>query len=239
MDNDTKLLIVDDNVTLTSALQVYFEKAGYEVLLAADGMECLRKLYDQHPDLVILDLMLPKMDGWQVCQRIREICNVPIVMLTARNQQADRVMGLKMGADDYVSKPFSLQELEARLEAILRRARLSPPYRGRIIYNDGELSIDSDRSEVRLHGERVALTATELRLLLVLVENAGRVVTHRQLLEQIWGPEYTNEVDYTKLFICRLRQKIEANPGSPRYIVTERGLGYRFCRTSVNTREVA
>ncbi len=231
MAEGTKLLIIDDDQTLVNALKLYLAKVGYQVLVASNGLEGLQVLYNERPDLVLLDIMMPKLDGWEVCKRIREMSDVPIIMLTARDQEADRVMGLKMGADDYVAKPFSLKELEARLEAVLRRTRLPPPVRGRILYCDAYLSIDSERWEVRRNGELVDLTPTELRLLLVLAEHAGRVMTHQQLLEQVWGAEYVDETDYTKLFIWRLRQKIEPDPSNPRYILTERGLGYRFSKS--------
>jgi two-component system KDP operon response regulator KdpE len=230
MPDATRLLIIDDDLTLVNALKLYLTKAGYLVITAGNGLEGLQALYNERPDLVVLDIMMPKMDGWEVCKRIREMSDVPIIMLTARDQETDRVMGLKMGADDYVAKPFSLKELEARLEAVLRRTRMPPPSRGRVLYSDDYLTIDSERWEVRRAGQLVELTPTELRLLLVLSENAGRVLTHQQLLEQVWGPEYVEETDYTKLFIWRLRQKIEADPANPRYIQTERGLGYRFVR---------
>ncbi len=230
MPEATKLLIIDDDLTLVNALRLYLSKVGYDVVTAPNGLEGLQTLYNARPDLVVLDIMMPKLDGWEVCKRIRELSDVPIIMLTARDQETDRVMGLKMGADDYIAKPFSLKELEARLEAVLRRTRLPPPSRGRVLYSDDELTIDSERWEVRLRGEIVDLTPTELRLLLVLAENAGRVLTHEQLLEQVWGPEYIDETDYTKLFIWRLRQKLEADPTKPRYILTERGLGYRFAK---------
>jgi len=234
MAEATKLLIIDDDLTLVNALKLYLSKGGYVVITAANGIEGLQILYNERPDLVVLDIMMPKMDGWEVCKRIRELSDVPIIMLTARDQETDRVMGLKMGADDYIAKPFSLKELEARLEAVLRRTRLPPPTRGRVLYSDEILSIDSERWEVRRRGELVDLTPTELRLLLVLAENAGRVLTHQQLLEQVWGPEYIDETDYTKLFIWRLRQKIEDDPTNPRYIITERGLGYRFTKNNDN-----
>ena len=236
MPTATKLLIIDDDQTLVTALKLYLSKGGYEVITAGNGLEGLQALYNERPDLVILDIMMPKMDGWEVCKRIRELSDVPIIMLTARDQETDRVTGLKMGADDYIAKPFSLKELEARLEAVLRRTRLPPPTRGRVLYSDDELTIDSERWEVRRRGELVDLTPTELRLLLVLAENAGRVLTHQQLLEQVWGPEYIDETDYTKLFIWRLRQKIEPEPANPVYIVTERGLGYRFAKAQPTNR---
>lgn len=225
-----KLLIIDDDDKLVEAVERYLNKAGYETIAAADGVQGMQQMYSQRPDLIVLDVMLPRMDGWETCQRIREISNVPIIMLTARGQETDRVMGLKLGADDYVAKPFSLKELEARVEAVLRRSRLPPPAKGRILYADDELVIDSERLEVNRRGERVQLTAIEQRLLFYLAENAGRVLTNEQILETVWGSEYVNEVDYVKLYIWRLRQKIEEDPRQSKYILTERGIGYRFAK---------
>jgi DNA-binding response OmpR family regulator len=225
-----KLLIIDDDDKLVEAVELYFNKAGYETTAAADGVHGMQQMYSQRPDLIVLDVMLPRMDGWETCQRIREISNVPIIMLTARGQETDKVMGLKMGADDYVAKPFSLKELEARVEAVLRRTRLPPPVKGRILYADDELVIDTERLEVSRRGERVQLTATEQRLLFYLAENAARVLTNEQILEAVWGSEYVNEVDYVKLYIWRLRQKIEEDPRQPKLILTERGIGYRFAK---------
>ncbi|MBC8248453.1 MAG: response regulator transcription factor [Anaerolineales bacterium] len=225
-----KLLIIDDDDKLVEAVELYLNKAGYDIITAADGLQGIQQMYSQRPDLIILDVMMPTMDGWETCRRIREISDVPVIMLTARGQESDRVMGLKLGADDYVAKPFSLKELEARVEAVLRRARLLPPAQGRILYADDELVIDSERLEVNKGGERVQLTATKQRLLFYLAENAGRVLTNEQILETVWGAEYVNEADYVKLYIWRLRQKIEEDPHQPKYILTERGLGYRFAK---------
>lgn len=225
-----KLLIIDDDAKLVQALELYLSKAGYEVITAADGLEGLQEMYAHRPDLIILDIMMPKMDGWKACRRIREVSDVPIIMLTARGQEYDKVKGLKQGADDYVAKPFGLKELAARVEAVLRRTRLPPPTEGAVLYADEELVIDSERWEVSRGGEPLELTATERRLLFYLVHNAGRVLTHRQLLERVWGPEYIDEVDYVKLYIWRLRQKIEEEPSQPRYILTERGIGYKFAK---------
>jgi len=225
-----KLLIIDDDAKLVQALELYLSKAGYEVITAADGLEGLQEVYAHRPDLIILDIMMPKMDGWKACRRIREVSDVPIIMLTARGQEYDKVKGLKQGADDYVAKPFGLKELAARVEAVLRRTRLPPPAEGAVLYADEELVIDSERWEVSRGGEPLELTATERRLLFYLVHNAGRVLTHRQLLERVWGPEYIDEVDYVKLYIWRLRQKIEEDPSQPRYILTERGIGYKFAQ---------
>jgi two-component system KDP operon response regulator KdpE len=229
MDSKAKLLLIDDDVTLLKALEIYMTRAGYEVFTAGNGTDGLKQLFSLRPDLVILDVMMPQMDGWEACRRIRELSTVPIIMLTARGQETERVTGLRLGADDYVPKPFSLKELEARVEAILRRTMArGDGDKPRVLYVADDLVIDSERWEVRRSGERVEMTSTELRLLFLLAENAGRVLSHRQLLEKVWGPEYVDNVDYTKLFIWRLRQKIEPDPGQPRYILTERGIGYRM-----------
>ena len=231
MDPKARLLIIDDDTTLVAALEMYLSREGYQVHLAENGSEGLKSFYALRPDLVILDVMMPQMDGWETCRRIRELSTVPIIMLTAKGLETDRVMGLKLGADDYVPKPFSLKELVARIEAILRRTRRSESAnKPGVLYVSDDLVIDSERWEVMRHGEPVDLTSTELRLLFYLAENAGHVLSHRQMLEQVWGPEYIDNVDYTKLYVWRLRQKIEDDPSSPRYILTERGLGYRMAR---------
>jgi DNA-binding response OmpR family regulator len=229
MESKVSLLLVDDDATLIKALDLYLSRSGYRVHSASNGIEGLRQLFSLRPDLVVLDVMMPQMDGWETCRRIREMSTVPIIMLTARGQEADRVMGLKMGADDYVCKPFSLKELEARIDAILRRSQKKEERSSsKVLYVTNDLVIDSERWEVRRDGERLELTSTELRLLFYLAENAGRVLSHRQILEKVWGPEYIDNVNYTKLFVWRLRQKIEPNPLSPSYILTERGIGYRM-----------
>jgi two-component system KDP operon response regulator KdpE len=229
MNPKARLLLVDDDATLTRALEIYLSRGSYEVHAAANGVEGLRKLFDLRPDLVVLDVMMPQLDGWETCQRIRDMSTVPIIMLTARGQEAERVKGLELGADDYVAKPFSLKELEARIEAVLRRTKgHESMHRPKVLYMADELIIDSESWEVRLRGDRVELTSTEARLLFYLAENAGRVLSHRQILTEVWGPEYIDNLDYTKLFIWRLRQKIEDDPSHPRYILTERGIGYRM-----------
>ncbi|HHX65333.1 MAG TPA: response regulator transcription factor [Chloroflexi bacterium] len=229
MSHKARLLLVDDDATLIKALEIYLSRAGYEIHSAANGVEGLRKLFDLRPDLVVLDVMMPQLDGWETCQRIRDMSTVPIIMLTARGQESERVKGLELGADDYVAKPFSLKELEARIEAILRRTRGSESMqRPKVLYMSDGLVIDSEAWEVRRKGERIELTSTEARLLFYLAENAGRVLSHRQILTEVWGPEYIDNLDYTKLFVWRLRQKIEDDPSRPRYILTERGIGYRM-----------
>jgi two-component system KDP operon response regulator KdpE len=228
MGEKGRLLIVEDDTDLVKALELYFSRVGYEVLVAKNGLEGLQKLYDERPSIVLLDIAMPRMDGWEVCRRIRELSDVPIVILTARVQEEERVKGLKLGADDYVVKPFSLKELEARLEAVLRRSRAARPQRTGILFANEELVIDADRLMVTRDGKHLDLTPTELRLLMLLAENTGRVLTHRQILEKIWGAEYADDLDYVKLFIYRLRRKIEADPENPTYILSERGIGYRF-----------
>jgi len=228
MSDMTKLLIIEDDTDLVKALDLYFSRANYAVVTAGNGLEGLQKLYNERPDIVILDIAMPKLDGWEVCRRIRELSEVPIIILTARVQEDERVKGLRLGADDYVVKPFSLKELEARLEAVLRRAQAAKPTKVGIIFANHELVIDSDRLVVTREGKHVDLTPTELRLLLFLAENQGRVLTHRQILEKIWGAEYADDVDYVKLFVYRLRRKIETDAENPRYILSERGIGYRF-----------
>jgi len=226
----TLLLVIEDDTRLADALKLYFGNRGYEVIAAANGLEGLQKMYAHRPDLIILDVMMPRMDGWETCRRIRELSDVPIIMLTARGQESEKVKGLKLGADDYVAKPFSLKELEARVEAVLRRIKLPPPAKGGVLYADEELVIDSERWEVTRQGKPLELTATERRLLFYLAENAGRVLTHQQILERVWGAEYIDDIDYVKLYIWRLRRKIERDPSHPRYILTERGIGYRFAK---------
>jgi two-component system KDP operon response regulator KdpE len=223
-----RVLVIDDDATLAKALRLYFGKMGYQVFLASDGVEGLRQVFDARPDVIILDIMMPNMDGWELARRVREISEVPIVILTARKQENEVVRGLRLGADDYVSKPFSLKELEARVDAVLRRVDHPSEQIKDILYDDGYLVVDASKWEVMRDGAKVDLTSTELHLLLYLVENQGRVLTHRQLLEKVWGPEYVDEIDYVKLFIWRLRRKLEPEPGHPRYIGTERGVGYRF-----------
>jgi DNA-binding response OmpR family regulator len=223
-----KLLIIEDDSSLVKALELYFSRAGYQVSIAENGLEGLQRLYSERHNIVILDIAMPKMDGWEVCRRIRELSDVPIVILTARVQENERVRGLKLGADDYVVKPFSLKELEARVEAVLRRSQATRPQKSGILFANEELVIDADRLIVTRDGKQVKLTPTELRLLLFLAENGGRVLTHRQILEKIWGAEYADDVDYVKLFVYRLRRKIEPDPKHPKYILSERGIGYRF-----------
>jgi two-component system KDP operon response regulator KdpE len=228
MTDKSKILVIDDDARLLEALTIFLEQRGYQVSTAVEGHEGLRSFYRLRPDLVVLDIMMPSMDGWEVCVRIREVADAPIVMLTARGQEYDKVKGLKLGADDYLVKPFSLHELEARIEAVLRRARPAGAVANGIVYHDGMLTVDTGRWLVLRDETPVALTATERRLLFYLVENCSCIVPTARILEVIWGPEYRDESDYVKLYIWRLRQKIEPDPERPVYLLTERGIGYRF-----------
>ncbi len=228
MNHKTKILVIDDDARLSEALTIFLSKNGYEVSAAGSGREGLKCLYRLHPDLVVLDIMMPGMDGWELCMRIREVSDVPLIMLAARGEECDRIKGLKMGADDFLVKPFSLNELEARIEAVLRRTSPAQSASSSIAYQDAVLTVDTARCLVLRDQMPVALTATERRLLYLLVENAGCIVPTARILQAVWGPEYINESDYVKLYMWRLRQKIEADPGRPEYLLSERGLGYRF-----------
>lgn len=223
-----RILIVDDDLTLVELLSQCLEKTGYKVLSATNGIDGLQMVYKNKVDLIILDVMMPRMDGWETCSRIREISDVPIIMLTAKDEEADALKGFQCGVDDYVTKPFSFAELTARVKAILQRARKAPPDKQRRVYAFDELVVDADNSQVTVRGKPVSLTPTEFQLLLNLAENAGRILSHEQLLSQVWGPEYVGETGYVKRYVWYLRQKIEDDPSNPQYILTERGFGYRL-----------
>jgi DNA-binding response OmpR family regulator len=226
---NTTILIIDDDQDLTEMLKAQLGRKNHRVVIASSGREGLQKAYQARPDLIILDIMMPGMDGWEVCQRLRELSNVPIIMLTARAVKGDVVKGLESGADDYLTKPFSAAELEARIQAVLRRIDKSALGNSRpAFYSNGHLTIDFDRRVIKVRGTSVELTPTEYKLLSILVRNEGRVLPHRYLLTEVWGPEYADEVDYVKLYIRYLRLKIEDDPSDPVYIQTEWGVGYRF-----------
>lgn len=227
--SSVKVLVIDDDVEVASLVKVWLEKHDYEVEVANDGLSGLRQLYRTRPDLVILDVAMPRMDGWEVCRRIRELDDVPIVMLTARAEMASRVRGFDLGVDDYVTKPFELPELLARVRAILRRSRvLRAEDEAERVFSQGDLVVDLEAHRVTVAGRTVDLSPTEFRLLSFLIQNRGRVVSHSQILSNVWGPEYRDQISYVKLYVRYLREKIEANPSDPVYITTERGFGYRF-----------
>lgn len=231
MDPSTKknrILVVDDERGLVKLIRLNLEQDGFEVLEANNGAEAMEKLRVTLPDLVLLDVMMPDMDGFQVLKMIREIGNTPVIMLTAKGEESDIVRGLELGADDYITKPFSPKILTSRIRAVLRRGSYADETDTGKINVDGRLQIDFDRHEVWVDGKLVQLRPTEYRLLYHLVKNAGWVLTHDQILNKVWGYEYENEPHYVRLYINYLRKKIEKDPSHPKYILTERGVGYRF-----------
>lgn len=227
-NNKKRILVVDDEKRLVSMIRMNLEHDGFEVVEAYNGNQAMDKLRAVLPDLVLLDVMMPDIDGFTVLQRIREVGNTPVIMLTAKGDENDKVRGLELGADDYVSKPFNTRELTSRIRAVLRRGNFVDDVDSGKIVVDEHLTIDFDRHEVWVDGELVQLRPTEYRLLYHLVKNAGWVLTHDQILSKVWGYEYENEPHYVRLYINYLRKKIESDPANPRYILTERGVGYRF-----------
>lgn len=222
-----KILVIDDEEPTVQLIAMLLERRGFEVIKAYRAEEGLRKAYRYQPELVLLDIMMPDMDGWEVCKRLREMSDVPIVFLTARGEVRDVVRGLEMGADDYVIKPYDNDELVARVKAHLRRSP-RPNMSDELVFDGGEFRINFMNREVYVRNEIKHLTPKEFNLLGVLVRNAGRVVTRTELVTQAWGEEYADAIDSLKLYIHYLRQKIEVNPNQPDYILTSRGVGYRF-----------
>jgi two-component system KDP operon response regulator KdpE len=224
------VLVIDDDTVLLGLLRQSLARAGYVVETAANGMAGLQRAYEVHPDLVILDVMMPHMDGWDVCTRLREVTQTPIIMLTAKDAEGDKLRGFHLGIDDYVTKPFSFAELTARVAAVLHRALLAQPSAQPRVITSDDLTIDLEGMRVTKKGDPVRLTPIEFRLLTVLAQNAGRVLTHEQLLNQVWGSEAAGDTGYVKRYVWYLRRKIEDDPDAPRYILTERGFGYSFRR---------
>lgn len=222
------ILVVDDEPHVVRLLKANLESSGYKVLTASDGEQGLRLVESELPDLVILDIMLPKMDGYEVCRRIRDFSPVPIIMLTARSAEVDLVHGFEAGADDYLTKPFAVSELLMRVRAVLRRSKWPEEMLARQGFRAGPIEIDFAQHRVSLDGEAVKLSPTEYRLLAHLAANAGRVILHRELLRAVWGPEYRDESEYLRVYMRYLRQKLEADPSSPRYLLTQPGAGYMF-----------
>jgi two-component system KDP operon response regulator KdpE len=223
--DERKILIVDDEPGLRDLVRINLEHEGFEVVQAENGIQGLAAVREEHPDLVIMDVMMPEMDGWEACKRLREFSQVPVLMLTARVQSQDIVTGLNSGADDYLLKPFNMDELMARVRALLRR--IPSPNRP-VTAASGEIAIDKQKREVLVRGEQVDLTPTEYDLLLMLGENAGKVLEHETLLRGVWGQEYTKDNDYLKVYIWHLRRKLEQDPRDPKLLLTEWGIGYRL-----------
>jgi DNA-binding response OmpR family regulator len=226
-----KILIVDDEPAQMRLASQLLVSNGYNVLKAASGQEAVRHIYEGKPDLVLLDVMMPEIDGWQTCRLIRAVSEVPVIMMTGkRNSEEDIVRGLECGADEYLAKPVGTRELMARVKAALRRAD-KPSYKKekpKAVFADDYLTIDVLERKVIVKGEKLKLTPREFRLLALLVENAGHILSHKQVLENVWGWEYIDDVDYVRIYISHLRQKLEPDPSSPKYILTEPGVGYYF-----------
>jgi DNA-binding response OmpR family regulator len=225
---DRRILVVDDEVRMVRFIRLNLEHDGFQVIEAYNGMQALERIRTNLPDLVLLDVMMPDIDGFEVLRTIREISQVPVIMLTAKGEEDDRVRGLELGADDYITKPFSPREMVSRVRAVLRRTETTTATTHGLIEVDEHLKLNFDRREVWLDGELVQLRPTEYRLLYYLVQNAGWVLTHDQILAKVWGYEYRDEPHYVRLYINYLRKKIEEDPANPKYILTERGVGYRF-----------
>jgi two-component system KDP operon response regulator KdpE len=224
--SQTTILMIDDDQTLLELLAGHLQTAGHRALTARNGPGGLRLAAESQPDLIVLDVMMPGMDGWEVCQRLREKSRVPIIMLTAKDEEIDKLRGFHLGVDDYVTKPFSFAELAARVGAVLARAWHVPMPAHSLTSDD--LTIDFDQRRVTVEGRPVDLTPTEYRLLETLAHHPNRTVPTETLLAEVWGPEYAGEVEHVKHFIWTLRKKIEADPGDPKHLITEHGFGYRF-----------
>lgn len=246
---DQKILIIDDDADLLQLASLIFKKAGAQVITANDGLDGISKFFTYHPDLVILDVMMPGSSGFDICQRIRQVSDEPLIMLTSLNREEDMLKGLAAGADDFLSKPFNPEILLARAQTVLRRSQRSNGHNGHngkngyngknghngstehsgsFSYNDGYLSIDIERHEVLIHGKRIKLTPIEFRLLVYLARNGGKLLTFDRILANVWGSEYQGSIDYVHVYISHLRRKIEENAKGSRYIMTVHGVGYVF-----------
>ena len=226
-EKKTTILIVDDDLQLLQLVALNLELEGYAVLLAGDGLQALSQIETHAPDLVLLDLMMPRMSGFAVCHRVREFSTVPIIIITAQGRSQDKVRGLDLGADDYLTKPLNMDELLARVRAVLRRAQVTEDERAlQTAMTLGDLTIDFGQRLVLMAGRKVVLTPTEYRLLADLARHAGRIVPQDLLLERVWGKEYVGEHHMLQVNINRLRHKLEVDPAHPRYLLTEAGVGY-------------
>ena len=226
---DNLILVVDDEKPIVEILKMNLIKSGYRVIEAYDGIEAVNKALSEEPDLILLDVMLPGQDGFSVCKKIRATSSVPIIMLTARDEEVDKILGLELGADDYITKPFSLRELMARVKANLRRTQLAEATEGaNEILTFGDLSINLDKYEVKKRGEIIELTFREFELLKFLATKSGKIFSRESLLNKVWDYEFYGDVRTVDVTIRRLREKIEDNPSIPSYIMTKRGVGYYF-----------
>lgn len=222
------VLVVDDEPRMIRFIRMNLELEGYQVVEARNGLEALEQVRQHVPDLVVMDVMMPQMDGFETLRLLREVSTVPVVLLTVKSDEDDKILGLELGADDYITKPFSPRELTSRVNAVLRRAEWPAPPPRTVLRIDDRLQVDFNRHQVIVDGKRIELRPTEYRLLSHLIQNAGWVVPHDTLLAKVWGYEYREETHYLRLYINYLRKKIERDPAQPEYILTERGVGYRF-----------
>jgi DNA-binding response OmpR family regulator len=230
---DRKILIIDDDVDLLQLASLIFKKAGYSVFTAGDGLDGISKFFMHHPDLIVLDIMMPGNNGFDLCERIRKVSEDPIIMLTALNHEQDMLRGLASGADDFLSKPVNPEILLARVKTILRRVQhlqdhMNTGSSAPFVYNDGYLSIDIEKHEVLIHAKRLKLTPREFGLLVYLARNGGKLLTFEKILANVWGPEYQGSMDHVHVYISHLRRKIEEDPKIPSYIKTIHGIGYIF-----------
>jgi two-component system, OmpR family, KDP operon response regulator KdpE len=226
--HNPRILVVDDDLAILKFLRANLQAEGYEILVAIDGEKALQTIEKELPDLVILDITLPGLDGFEICRRLRQWSQIPIIMLTARGEAEDKVKCLNLGADDYITKPFAAIELLARVRAVLRRAQVTDITPQHPSFRYENVEINFVQRQVTVSGNEVKLTPTEYQLLQELVLNAGKVLTHTYLLNKVWGPEYQGEKDYLHVFIRRLRHKIESNPAEPKFIITVPAVGYKF-----------
>jgi DNA-binding response OmpR family regulator len=227
---DKKVLLIDDDADLLHLAGLIFKKTGAHVFTARDGLEGISKLFTCNPDLIILDVMMPGTNGFEVCQRIRQVSNAPIIILTALNHEQEMLRGLESGADDFLSKPFNADVLLARAKTVLRRSANGNAQNTNFQFNNGHLSIDIERRHVLVDERRVKLTPIEFRLLVYLARNSGKVLTFNHILSNVWGDEYRGSVDYVHVYVSHLRNKIEENAKHPRYVLTVHGVGYMFER---------
>jgi DNA-binding response OmpR family regulator len=227
---DQKILLIDDDADLLHLAGLLFKKAGAHIFTARDGLEGISKLFTCNPDLIVLDVMMPGTNGFEVCQRIRQVSNAPIIMLTALNHEQEMLRGLESGADDFLSKPFNADVLLARAKTVLRRSASGGAQNSNFQFNNGHLSIDIERRDVLVEEKRVKLTPIEFRLMVYLARNAGKVLTFNHILSNVWGDQYTGSIDYVHVYVSHLRNKIEDDVKHPRYILTVHGVGYMFER---------
>ena len=233
-----KILLIEDDIEFINLTRTWLHNAGYEVFTAGDGVEGMRRVFSNRPDIVLLDANIPKMDGWEVCRRIRDMSDIPVLMVTVNGQKSDKLKGFNMGADDYLAKPVDFHELIARVQAILRRTRSVMRDNKSSTFNNGDIEIDWGSRQVWVRGQRVKLSPTEFKIMSCLIKSRGWIVTHEQLLEKAWGPNYIGDKSFVKLYIRYLRQKIEQDPHKPQIIMTERGVGYYFAMRNEDTGNV-